>query len=218
MKQIPLWFQVVKEVSAIKSGIMNIPLISSVILFLFISGAFTTKTGWYTQFFWLSGILMSVGSGLCTTWKVDSGAARWVTDQLIAGIGLGLGIQQPLTVAQESLSPADVPVGIAFVMFTNGLGSAVMLSVGQNVFANKIVRNVGAVTTVFDPRIILTTGATQLKSIIPHELYPRVIRAYSKSITETFYVGLALALISLLGTAFVPWKRAKDQKQIIDDV
>lgn len=49
-------------------------------------------------------IVLCVGSALLYTIEVDFGARRWVTYQLICGIGLGLGIQVPLTAVQVVLA------------------------------------------------------------------------------------------------------------------
>lgn len=47
---LPIWFQAVKGVSAIQSGIMNIPLILGCVVASMIAGAGTTVVGYYTPF------------------------------------------------------------------------------------------------------------------------------------------------------------------------
>ncbi|EED17514.1 efflux pump antibiotic resistance protein, putative [Talaromyces stipitatus ATCC 10500] len=111
--RIPMWFQAIKGVTAIKSGVMSLPMVLSFVIFSFLGGILTTKTGYYTQFFYLSVILMSVGTGLLSRLKFDPGYAEWIGYQVIFGTGCGLGLQAAFTAAQTALSLADVPIGTA---------------------------------------------------------------------------------------------------------
>ncbi|KAJ7476934.1 MFS transporter [Mycena galericulata] len=82
---LPIWFQAIKGVSAVKSGIDNLPMILGVVISMIGSGGATTAIGYYTPFMILSTILMSVGGGLLTTFKVNTGHAKWIGYQAILG-------------------------------------------------------------------------------------------------------------------------------------
>ena len=43
---LPIWFQAVKGASAVKSGIMNIPMVVTLVLVSLLSGAYVTIAGW----------------------------------------------------------------------------------------------------------------------------------------------------------------------------
>jgi hypothetical protein len=45
-------------------------------------------------------VIMSIGFGLITTFKPDTGSSAWIGLQALAGIGVGLGMQQPLMAIQ----------------------------------------------------------------------------------------------------------------------
>jgi hypothetical protein len=45
-------------------------------------------------------ILMSIGFGLITTFKPDTDSPKWIGLQVLAGVGVGLGMQQPLMAVQ----------------------------------------------------------------------------------------------------------------------
>lgn len=59
---IPLWFQAIKEVSPLRSGIDNLPLILATTFFSLMSGGLVTVVGYYTWACILGSILMSVVS------------------------------------------------------------------------------------------------------------------------------------------------------------
>lgn len=119
---IPIWFQAIKGTSATQSGIDNLPLILGVTVFSIVSGVGTTILGYYTPWIYASTILMSVGAGLITTFRVHTAHPEWIGYQAIAGAGFGMGIQNPLIAVQTVLPLKDVPVGTATIMFSQTLG------------------------------------------------------------------------------------------------
>lgn len=106
---IPIWFQAIKGVSAVESGIRNIPLILGLVIVSMISGIFITVLGYYTPFMILSSVLMATGAGLISTFKVGTGHAMWIGFQAIYGFGVGAGMQQGIIAAQTVCTLDDVP-------------------------------------------------------------------------------------------------------------
>ncbi|KAK0755459.1 hypothetical protein N5P37_011967 [Trichoderma harzianum] len=71
---LPFWFQGVNDIFAIGSGIRNIPMILSLVIFSLISGGLVSTFGYYAPFILASTILMAVGAGLMSTFEVYSGS------------------------------------------------------------------------------------------------------------------------------------------------
>jgi hypothetical protein len=209
---IPVWFQAIKGTSATKSGIDSLPLVISLVLCNIISGVGTTKLGYYTPFFYISTVLMSIGAGLLTTWKTSSGHSMWIGYQVVFGFGVGFGMQQSLICAQTVLPIHDVPVGTAMMIFFQTMGGAIFLSVGQNIFTNKLLKGVIATVPGIDPSLVLHSGATDLKKNIPAHFLPAVQTAYNKALTQTWYVSVAMACATVFGVVWVEWKSVKSKK------
>lgn len=205
-------FQAIKGVSATKSGIMSLPLILGVVICSVVAGGLVTTFGYYSPFMWASSVLMAIGAGLLSTFKVDTGHAEWIGYQALFGIGVGLGMQQILIAVQTVLPAADIPTGTAIVMFFQTLGGALFISVGQNVFTNKLVSGLKAAVPDLDPAIVLSTGATELKSAIGEQYRDGVLQAYNDALTNSYYVAVALATLSIIGSAAVEWKSVKGKK------
>ncbi|POS77323.1 MFS transporter [Diaporthe helianthi] len=209
---LPLWFQAVKGSSAVDSGIMNLPMLISVVLFSLIAGVVVSVAGYYTPFMLMSTILMSVGYGLISTFQPDTGAGVWIGYQIIAGAGVGVGMMQPLMAVQAVLSDKDLPTGTAVVVFTQTLGGSLFVSVSQNVFSNKLVEYVGDYAPGLDPATVLAAGATSIQKIIPSEFLDGVTLAYNDALMQTFLVSAALAAVSIVGSAFMEWRSVKGKK------
>ena len=177
-----------------------------------ISGIGVTLIGYYTPYMIASSILMAVGVGMLSTFQVETGHAQWIGYQIIYGFGVGFGMQQALIAAQTVLHIDDVPVGTSLIMFMQTLGGALFISVAENIFTNKLSSNIASRVPSIEPSIILKTGATSLKHAINSNLLPDVLIAYNKALTQTFYVSLALAAFSIIGSLGIEWKSVKGKK------
>ena len=207
---LPVWFQAVRGTSAIGSGIRCLPLVLSQILGVAVSGALTTKFGYYTPYMYVGTVLMAVGSGLLTTLEVDSNTGMWVGYQLILGIGVGAGFQQPTIAAQAVLDLHDVPVGVSINMFLNLFGGTIFVSVAQNVLSTRLISNVARTLPQLDPHIVVETGATEIRKLItsPQDV-SRLLEAYNGALIHSFEVALILSCLTIFGAVAMEWKSVK---------
>ena len=160
---LPVWFQAVRGVGAIESGIMVLPLILALTVGSILAGGLVTRFGYYVPFLLASSVIMSIALGLITTFQRDTGHATWIGYQVLYGFGIGLGMQQSGLAAQAVLAEQDVPVGASLMFFSQSLGGAVFVSIGQVVFANRLVSGLEHVSG-FDPVRVVNTGATDLRN------------------------------------------------------
>lgn len=205
---LPFWFQAVKGASAVSSGIMNIPMLLSVVVFSVGSGIVVTKWGYYTPFIIGAAVLMPIGYGLTSTLKVDSGAAAWIGFQIIAGAGVGIGMQQPLMAVQVVLDIADVPTGTALIIFAQSLGGAMFVTAGNTVFSNRLVAFLAEYLPHVDPRVV-AAGATGIRRAIAAQDLAGVVHAYNSALSNCFLVSTATASAAILGAVLVEWKSVK---------
>ncbi|PLB45070.1 MFS general substrate transporter [Aspergillus steynii IBT 23096] len=205
---LPIWFQAIKGASAVKSGIMNLPILLAQVVLSIVAGACVTQFGYYTPFMILSSCLMAVGAGLLSTFHPDTGSGEWIGYQIIFGAGVGTGMQQALIAVQRALPPADVPIATATVMFAQTLGGAIFISVAQNVFTNALLQNLSGIANIV-PQQVVNIGATDLITFIPAGVLPQVLSAYNDGLVAAFYVSTATGALSLLGASFVQWKSVK---------
>jgi len=85
---IPIWFQAIKGVDAVQSGIdvfaMVIPLVVASIIY----GIVANKTGYYVPQLLVCSVLSSIGAGLITTWVPSTSSSRWIGYQVLVGFGM----------------------------------------------------------------------------------------------------------------------------------
>lgn len=209
---LPIWFQAVKGASAVKSGIMNLPMILTLVLVSVLSGITVTVIGYYAPFMILSSIALSIGVGLMTTFEPDTLHPKWIGYQVITGIGIGFGMQQPLIAVQTILDISEVPVGTSVIIFLQTLGGALFVSIGQNVFTNKLALDLAKYVPTLDPKIVLMTGATSIQKTIAKEYLPGVTLAYNNALTHAFLVAAVMAAVTIVGALAIEWKSVKGKK------
>lgn len=106
----PIYFQAVDGVSPTESGIRILPTILSISIFTMFGAGAVGKAGWIQPFLIAGAVLATIGGGLIYTFDIGTPVKTFVGYQIIAGIGVGLGIQVPIITAQTISSRRDMPV------------------------------------------------------------------------------------------------------------
>jgi EmrB/QacA subfamily drug resistance transporter len=209
---IPLWFQAIKGVSAMQSGINTIPLVLSVVVGSILSGGLVQRIGYYTPFMILGSSFMAVGTGLLTTWNMSTSSGMWIGYQIIVGFGVGCTMQHPNIAVQTVLPRHDVPIGTAFLSLCQTLGGAVFTAVGQNLYIDKFTKGLEQIGGL-DPGNILHAGATDLTHAVPPALQPLVLEAYNNSLTKgTFFAALIVACLAVPAALGMEWRSVKEKQ------
>jgi hypothetical protein len=196
---------------------MILPMLLGVIVAVVVSGALVSVIGYYTPFMIAGSVIMSLGAGLMSTFEVNTGPAKRIIYPALFGLGVGTGFQQPMIAAQTVLPPEDIPTGTSVVVFAQTFGGAILLSVAQNVFINRLGAELKNRIPDIDPSSILSAGATNLQSMVDKSVVGRVLLAYNDALTQTFYIALTVACLSIVGGLGMEWKSVKAKEKQNDD-
>ncbi|KKA30913.1 hypothetical protein TD95_002630 [Thielaviopsis punctulata] len=205
---LPIWFQAIKGLSPVQSGIRLIPLVIAMVIATGSTGALISKTGYYTPVLLVGIVIMCIGAGLLTTLQVHTSQARWIGYEFLYGLGLGATFQVPNIAAQTVLPTADVPIGTALMMFGQLLGGAVFITIAQNVMIEELIKRLPGV----DPAIIKNIGATSLTDL-PGVDKSLLLFEYNEAMRKVFQVGLVACCISVVGAAAMEWTSIQKSQQ-----
>lgn len=208
---LPIWFQAIKGVTAVKSGILSIPLVLALVVAAMLCGAVVQRFGYYTPCMYGSVILASIGAGLLTTFHKDTNHSKYLGYQTLYGLGLGMGLQQSNLAVQTVLKHQDVPTGSAFMFFSQTLGGAIFISVSQNIFLAKFIKNLAKLPAgSINPKQLMETGATNIRKIVPPEDLDAVLEAYSNALTQgPMLVGAIIICLATFGALGMEWRSTK---------
>jgi hypothetical protein len=205
---LPFYFQASLGVSTTQSGLYILPLAALNPVASIASGFAVTKTGVYVPWMMASGALAAIGYGLLSTLNMDSSLGQILGFQIIASIGFGLGVQLPLTAMRNVLNDADIAIANGLLIFFQGLGTSLSLSVGQNIFLNTLKTRLSHELPPSEVNLISNLGAGDVDSdhVSPSSL-PIVARAYNLSMRTTMYFAAAAAVAAFLSACAVEWKK-----------
>ena len=113
---LPIYFQSVDSLSAIGSGVCNIPLIALFSISTFASGKVISKTGIAAPFLVASSVVVTVSASLLYTLDIETSKGKWVGYQMLAGFGYGMGLQIPLIIAQAFAAPTNIAPVTAIII------------------------------------------------------------------------------------------------------
>lgn len=196
---------------------MILPMVLGVIIAVLASGVLVSAIGYYAPFMIAGSVIMSLGSGLMSTFEVDTDPVKRIIYPAIFGIGIGVGFQQPMIAAQTVLPSEDIPTGTSVVIFAQTFGGAIILSVAQNVFINRLGAELRNRIPDIDVSQILDSGATNLQNMVDESVVGRVLLAYNDALTQTFYIALTMACLSIIGGLGMEWKSVKAKEKQDDD-
>jgi hypothetical protein len=214
---LPFYFQVSLGVSTAKSGLYILPLAALNPAASIVSGFMVTKTGAYVPWMIASGALAAIGYGIISTLNMESNLGHILGFQALASIGFGLGVQLPMTALRNVLNDTDIAIGNSLLIFFQGLGTSLSLSIGQNIFLNTLKKRLSAELSPAEANAISDMGAGDVNSDhINQDKLPIVARAYNFSMKTTMYFAIATAVAAFLCACAVEWKKVdlgKNQKK-----
>jgi EmrB/QacA subfamily drug resistance transporter len=194
---LPLFFQVVKGVSATESGLRMLPLMIGAVSMSIISGRIISNTGRYRIFPIVGTALIACGFALLAT--VTPGTSfPWVAlYMLVLGIGLGLVMQVIVLAVQNAVDYRDMGTATAGVNFFRSMGGAFGVAVFGSVLANRLSYNL--------PRFVpegslnginvaeLTASPEQIR-LLPPDVLTGVVEAFSQSLESVFLIAVPFAI------------------------
>jgi hypothetical protein len=174
-------------------------------------GALITVVGWYAPFMWFGSGVFAIGAGMLYTLKVSSPNSHWIGYQILAGFGAGAGVQIPFIAVQVVSSTKDMPTANACVLFFNSLGGALSISIAQNIFVNTLAKEVPKYSS-FDPQVVASVGATNLRQYVPPDQLPGVLHGYNNAIVTAFILAIATSCLAFLVSLGQEQKSVKGKK------
>lgn len=203
---LPTWFQAVKGSTALVSSYQTLPFILSLFVASLMSGAVARKTGSYIVQMMLPPILGSIGAGLFTTFRPDTGHPAWIGFQVLYGLGIGCGLQGPSLAVQTLMPREDVPIGMAALFLSQQMGGAITIPIAQNLFVNALAKNVKNIPDLQLPDI-RTLGATQLRDFVTDAtLLQRLVEAHNASLRNVWIVCLVTVCLLVLPLSIIERK------------
>ncbi|MFD5143861.1 DHA2 family efflux MFS transporter permease subunit [Streptomyces sp. NPDC058401] len=207
MVYLPTFLQVVQGVSPTMSGVHMLPMVLGLLITSTVSGQIVSRTGRWKVFPIAGTALTAVG--LLLLHQLERTSSTWEMSVyfFVFGAGLGLVMQVLVLVVQNSVSYADLGVATSGATFFRSIGASFGVAIFGTIFTNRLDDKLaGALKGVplppgldtskleADPRAIGT---------LPAALRPRILDAYSTSITDVFLYAAPVVLVAFVVAWFL---------------
>jgi len=197
---LPLFFQDVKGISAIQSGVRLFPLMGGLLVASIGSGLLVSRSGRYKVFPVVGTALMTVGLYLMSLIGVSTGAWTMAAYMAVFGFGLGL-ILQVLTVAVQNAVPyEELGTATSGVTFFRMIGGSFGTAVFGAIFANLVLTNVLHALHLTKAPPGLNLGADNPAAIhqLPAGVQAGVIQGIAHTVQTMFLIGVPIAFVAFL--------------------
>lgn len=221
---ISVYFQGVRGFTAFKSGYLFIPMIIGVSSAAMFAGISTSVVGYYTRksksvqcsnqltciaFMVVTSVLAPIASGLLAKLDLDTQLAKCLGLLAFIGISVGLGIGAPHAAISTVLDIKDVPIATGILGFVARLVTAVVVSSSATLFQNRLSVEVAHTAPGQNTTVLRHVGLSDIRTVIGQDKLRDVLLGYGEAVSQTLYMPVALACLSIVGTASMEWRSVK---------
>lgn len=121
-----------------------------------------------------------------STFTPSSHTATWAGFQVLAGLGRGMTLQQPINAVQKTLDPANMAVGTSIVVFCQFFGGALIIALAEVDFSASLRSALKKYAPGVDANLIFDVGAAGVRGAVTGEQLPGVLKAYNQAIVNVF--------------------------------
>ncbi|KAL7932070.1 MFS general substrate transporter [Trichoderma chlorosporum] len=201
---LPIYFQAIKGLSPLRSGINTLPNVAGGLVFAVLGGVLLSKFGRYKPLH-LAGFAVTTASfGLLSILDANSSDAAWVCIQLLNAIGSGMLGGVLLPAVQAPLDESYVATATGIWSFARYFGCIWGVTIPSAVFNNECSRLASTITNVEiagdlsgDSAYQHATGAF-LSTIEDPTLRAEVVRVFTGAMRTVWLVGIAFAALGFL--------------------
>lgn len=216
-----IYFQVIFNASAWRSGIDLLPLVVSVAISAACNGIVLKFTRYVKITLTISNVLAPIGIGLIIMLNVDSTTPEKIGYLILIGISIGIQFQSSM-LSVQLMAPSQVEgsliLSTIFLNFGKSMGGAVALSISQLIFTTTGGKYIESVlekypTISYSSKEIISNP--EILQSFPADLKHEILEQFMKAIKNVFYFVLAMSFISLISGLFGTNKKIPKSKDVL---
>jgi EmrB/QacA subfamily drug resistance transporter len=198
---LPLFLQVVHEVTPTQSGLKLLPLMGGVLTASISGGRAISKIGRYRAFPIVGTGVMSIGMWLLSRIGVSTSYLFLSIAMAVLGVGLGLVMPVLVLAVQNAVDPRDLGTATSASMFFRSIGGSFGVAIFGAIFANRLgywlPRELpkGAGLQASDAATLLHSSPAKMRSL-PPAVHTGLIDAFSHSLHAVFLWAVPLSVLA----------------------
>jgi MFS family permease len=204
------YYQVARGYSPTAAGLMMVPMMLGVLTSSVFVGRWVSRVGVWKPFVVAGSAILMVGFGLMSTMRFTTPLPLIAIYGLIAGLGVGMTMQNLVLAVQNSVSVHDVGAASAVVTFFRSLGGTLGIQVLGAIFAAHVSGLMSERLQKLKNVAFPVTGEgadTASMSLdlakLPAPVARAVRESYGDSVGLLFLIAAGIAVISLVAVLFM---------------
>ncbi|GAB5586620.1 hypothetical protein Unana1_01520 [Umbelopsis nana] len=198
----PLYLQVIFRFTGLQSGFHFLPFLLGLVATAVIAGLVMSLIGRTREVSWCATSVLVAGAGAMSTLDETSSDAHRIGCMLIMGVACGLCICSLLLNAQNCVPDKNLGTMTALANFAQQTGGAVGISITSSVYMHALLSGLASIQGLDVSPLILISNIESVWDL-PPSLQQQAIAVWGSSFKMIYYVGIASAGISWIGSLFI---------------
>ncbi|RIB08579.1 major facilitator superfamily domain-containing protein [Gigaspora rosea] len=204
----PLYFQVIKGVSATVSGLLILPLLLGLVLFSLVAGLLTSYTGRVREFIWLGSLISIIGSVLISIYfNTNSTTGQQIGFLLIIGCGFGFVAQTTLLSIQSCVEIEYLATATAMYNFSRVIGGIFGVAILGAVFNGILNEGLSTLYSQLPPGsfdiTLAKNDALYLWNISDMQIRQNIMQIYVNALQSAYRVNVPILVCAFLSSLFL---------------
>lgn len=199
---IPLYLQVVMNMSPTKSGLAMLPMVLGIFSTSIPSGNWVTKTGRYRPMPIASTVIVVAALVVLSLLKADSSYWLAAIGLFVFGAGLGFSMQLLTVIVQNAVEPRHMGIATSTITFFRTLGgtigAALFGAVLNTRLAHHLAENLGGGKA---PSV--DTNDVSAINGLPEPLKSQVIDAFASALHDVFISAIPIMIVAFVISLFI---------------
>ncbi|HEY5268035.1 MAG TPA: MFS transporter, partial [Candidatus Saccharimonadales bacterium] len=222
---IPEYQQIVRGYSAIKSGLLLLPLVGGMLVSLVSTGRLITKYGRYRLFPIFGTLITGLGMWLFSHLTLNTSQFELSIWMVVLGLGIGMFMQVMTLAVQNAVDHSEIGVATSSATFFRSIGSSLGGAIFGAILTNRLAFHLKQLlpTASTKPIAGLATSIQNGVSSVdirqmPPSISHAIFQAFVLSFHDMFILGIpviALAFIAALFLRETPLRTTVKQPEII---
>lgn len=210
---LPVYFQVVRNDSAMWSGIRLIPMQMVLCVISTFAGIFISKKGVYRPLIIFGMTMLTLWIGLISLFKEDTPFSQIYGITIVGSLGLGCLFSSTIIALQASVEPKDIAVVTGLGNFSRILGGALGVAISSTILNSSLTEKLPTVLPQ-DLAYAVIQSSEFVNHGLPVEYKEATLRVYVQALQLIWYVLIPMSGLGLIASCFVKHYSIRKQKEM----
>lgn len=199
---IPLYLQVVMDMSPTESGLAMLPMVLGIFSTSIPSGNWVTKTGRYRPMPIASTIVVVAALTVLSLLKADSSYWLAAIGLYVFGAGLGFSMQLLTVIVQNAVEPRNMGIATSTITFFRTLGGTIGAALFGAVLNTRLAHHLAENLGTGKAPSVDTNDVSAINGL-PEPLKSQVIDAFASALHDVFISAIPIMIVAFVISLFI---------------